>query len=100
MSTLTQIFSRLFASKEVQSIIPLSVIDPSLLHILLPIIVVLISIINAFASKITRGGFFKTIWLNLGMFIILGAITMYVTDIFMSKLMELVLNLNPTAIFS
>ncbi len=100
MSTLTQIFSRLFASKEVQSIIPLSVIDPSLLHILLPIIVVLISIINAFASKITRGGFFKTIWLNLGMFIILGAITMYVTDIFMSKLMELVLNLNPTTIFS
>lgn len=100
MSTLTQIFSRLFVSKEVQSIIPLTVIDPSLLHTLLPIIVVVISIINAFASKITRGGFFKTIWLNLGMFIMLGALTMYITDIFMSKLMELVLNLNPTTIFS
>ncbi len=100
MGTLTQIFSGLFASKEIQSIIPLTVIDPSLLHTLLPVIVVVISVINALASKITRGGFFKTVWFSLGLFMLSGAVTMYVTDIFMSKLMELVLNLNPTSIFS
>lgn len=100
MATLTQIFSRLFSSKEVQMIMPLSVVDPTLLQTLLPVIVVIISIINAFAGKIARGGYFKTIWFNLGIYIMLGSVTMYVTDMFMSKLMELVMNINPTSIFS
>jgi flagellar protein FlaJ len=98
MGTLTQIFSKLFASEEIQSIMPLTVIDSALLQNILPIIVILISIINAFASKITRGGYYHTIWLSLGMFILLGALTMYVTDIFMSELMKMVLQLSPADI--
>ncbi|MCS6767811.1 MAG: hypothetical protein NZ517_03620 [Candidatus Nitrosocaldus sp.] len=98
MATLTQIFSRLFSSKEVQMIMPLTVVDPALLQTLLPVIVVVISIINALAGKIARGGYFKTVWFNLGLYISIGAATMYTTDIFMSKLMDLVMNIDPTSI--
>ncbi|MFN4337330.1 MAG: hypothetical protein ACK4FV_07130, partial [Candidatus Nitrosocaldus sp.] len=67
---------------------------------LLPVIVVIISIINALEGKIARGGYFKTVWFNLGLYIMVGSVTMYTTDIFMSKLMELVMSIDPTSIFS
>ncbi|MEM1942212.1 MAG: hypothetical protein QXW14_04525 [Candidatus Nitrosocaldus sp.] len=100
MATLTQIFSRLFSSKEVQMIMPLTVVDPALLQTLLPVIVVTISIINALAGKIARGGYLKTIWFNLGLYIMIGSATMYATDMFMSRLMELVMSIDPTSIFN
>ncbi|MEM4442889.1 MAG: hypothetical protein QW593_01455, partial [Candidatus Nitrosocaldus sp.] len=100
MATLTQIFSRLFSSKEVQMIMPLTVVDPALLQTLLPVIVVIISIINALAGKIARGGYLKTIWFNLGLYIMIGSATMYATDMFMSRLMELVMSIDPTSIFN
>ncbi len=94
----TDILKNYLLVKRFQSIMPLTVIDSALLQNILPIIVILISIINAFASKITRGGYYHTIWLSLGMFILLGALTMYATDIFMSELMKMVLQLSPADI--
>lgn len=93
MSTLTILFSNMFSTNTID-IIDMGLIDPKTIDLLMPIIVVVVSIINGFATKVARGGSYKTVWFNIGLFMSIGAVTVYGADMFMSELLKGVMNIS------
>ncbi|GIU70575.1 MAG: flagellar assembly protein FlaJ [Candidatus Nitrosocaldaceae archaeon] len=93
MNSLILLFSNIF-DVNTQEIIQLGLIDPELMNSIIPIVVLALSIINGLATKIARGGLYKTAWFNIGMFILIGSIVVYTADIFMDKLLGEIIDLS------
>ena len=86
MSTLIEVFHTLLSSVPVSNqAFTLSPIDPNFVHMMLPIIILVTSTINALAVKVGQGGLFKTVWFNIAMLTVLGGITMYGTTAALSQ---------------
>ncbi len=86
MSTLIEVFHTLLSTVPVSNqAFTLSPIDPNFIHMMLPIIILVTSTINALAVKVGQGGLFKTVWFNIAMLTVLGGITMYGTTAALSQ---------------
>jgi len=86
MSTLIEVFHTLLSTVPVSNqAFTLSPIDPNFVHMMLPIIILVTSTINALAVKVGQGGLFKTVWFNIAMFTVLGGVTMYGTTTALSQ---------------
>ncbi|MDE1812191.1 MAG: flagellar assembly protein FlaJ [Thaumarchaeota archaeon] len=86
MSTLIEVFHTLLSTVPVSNnAFTLSPIDPNFVHMMLPLVILITSTINALAVKVGQGGLFKTVWFNIAMFTVLGGITMYGTTAALSQ---------------
>ncbi|MDH2907198.1 MAG: flagellar assembly protein FlaJ [Candidatus Nitrosotalea sp.] len=86
MSTLIKVFHTLLSTVPVSTqAFTLSPIDPNFIHMMMPIIILVTSTINALAVKVGQGGLFKTVWFNIAMLTVLGGITMYGTTAALSQ---------------
>ncbi|MGI0065259.1 MAG: flagellar assembly protein FlaJ [Nitrosotalea sp.] len=78
MSTLIEVFHTLLSTVPVSNnAFTLSPIDPNFVHMMLPIVILVTSAINALAVKVGQGGLFKTVWFNIAMFTVIGGVTMF-----------------------
>jgi len=86
MSTLIEVFHTLLSTVPVSNnAFTLSPIDPNFVHMMLPIVILITSTINALAVKVGQGGLFKTVWFNIAMFTVIGGVTMYGTTAALSQ---------------
>jgi flagellar protein FlaJ len=88
MTTLIEVFHTLLSTVPVSNAaFTLSPIDPNFVHMMMPIVIVVTSTINALAVKVGQGGLFKTVWFNIAMLIVMGGLTMYFTTYALSSFM-------------
>lgn len=80
MSTLIEVFHTLLSTVPVSNqAFTLSPIDPNFVHMMMPLVVLATSTINALAVKVGQGGLFKTVLFNIAMLTVIGGLTMYGT---------------------
>ena len=87
MATLIEVFHKLLATVPVSTNagFTLSPIDPNFVHMMMPLVVIATSTINALAVKVGQGGLFKTVLFNIAMLTVIGGITMYGTTAALSQ---------------
>lgn len=86
MSTLIEVFHSLLSTVPVSNqAFTLSPIDPNFVHMMMPLVVLATSTINALAVKVGQGGLFKTVLFNIAMLTVIGGITMYGTTAALSQ---------------
>ncbi|WP_101477174.1 flagellar assembly protein FlaJ [Candidatus Nitrosotalea bavarica] len=86
MATLIEVFHKLLATVPVSNnAFTLSPIDPNFIHMMMPLVVLGTSTINALAVKVGQGGLFKTVLFNIAMLTVIGGITMYGTTAALSQ---------------
>ena len=89
MNKLIEIFHTMVANTPISNnAITLSPIDPNFMAMMMPIVIIVTSTINALAIKVGQGGLFKTVWFNIALLTALGGITMYGTTMALSKFLE------------
>ncbi|MGI0101505.1 MAG: flagellar assembly protein FlaJ [Nitrosotalea sp.] len=89
MNELIKIFHTMIADTQISNnAITLSPIDPNFMAMMMPIVIIVTSAINALAIKVGQGGLFKTVWFNMALLTALGGITMYGTTMALSKFLE------------
>ncbi len=93
MSSLVLLFSKMF-KENTEDVIRLGLIDPTLIDNILPFIVIALSFINGFATQVGKGSLYKCAWFNIGLFMSIGSISVYASEIFIKELMEGLLELN------
>lgn len=80
MSTLIEVFHTLLSTVPVSTnAFTLSPIDPNFVRMMMPLVVLGTSTINALAVKVGQGGLFKTVLFNIAMLTVIGGLTMYGT---------------------
>ncbi|MDE1770332.1 MAG: flagellar assembly protein FlaJ [Thaumarchaeota archaeon] len=86
MSTLIEVFHTLLSTVPVSNqAFTLSPIDPNFVHMMMPLVILVTSTINALAVKVGQGGLFKTVWFNIAMLTVLGGLTMFLTNAALSQ---------------
>lgn len=86
MSTLIEVFHTLLSTVPVSNqAFTLSPIDPNFVHMMMPLVILATSTINALAVKVGQGGLFKTVLFNIAMLTVIGGITMYGTTTALSQ---------------
>ncbi len=86
MNKLTEVFHSLLSTVPVSnSTITLSPIDPTFMTMMMPIVLLSTSVINGMAVKVAQGGLYKTVFFNIALLCIIGSVTMYGTNAFLSK---------------
>ncbi len=93
MSTLAILFSNML-SNNISNVIEFGKIDPNTIDMILPFIVICASIINGFAIKVANGGLYKTVWFNIGLFMLVGSLAVYAADLFMNTLLKSMIELD------
>jgi flagellar protein FlaJ len=89
MNKLTTIFFELINSVEISnSAFPLSPIDPVFMDQILPVMILMTSVISAFALKVAQGGLYKTVLYNIAVLAILGSITTFAMNVLMADFLE------------
>lgn len=99
MNKLSAIFEEILAGLPTSNMtMSFHPIDQNFMQIMLPILVLATSVINALAIKIAQGGLYKTIWFHIALLNLIGALTVYGTEIAISKFLEagLIQSLAPT----
>ncbi|HJT09714.1 MAG TPA: flagellar assembly protein FlaJ [Candidatus Nitrosotalea sp.] len=98
MNKLIEVFHEMVTGTQISNnAITLSPIDPNFMAMMMPIVIIVTSTINALAIKVGQGGLFKTVWFNIALLTALGGATMYGTTMALSKFLENhILNLTPT----
>ena len=89
MNKIALIFTSLIQGQTLsQKILPIHPLEPHYLNLILPVIVLSLSIISGFAIKVSYGGTYRTVLFNIGMLLILGALTVYGTTIALSHFLD------------
>jgi len=89
MNKLSAIFENILADLPTSNMmLSFHPVDQNFMQIMLPILVLATSVINAFAIKIAQGGLYKTIWFHIALLNLIGALTVYGTEIAISKFLE------------
>ncbi|NHI02859.1 hypothetical protein DYY67_2134 [Candidatus Nitrosotalea sp. TS] len=96
MNKLIEVFHTMVANTPISNnAITLSPIDPNFMAMMMPIVIIVTSTINALAIKVGQGGLFKTVWFNIALLTALGGITMYGTNMALSNfLTDHILNMS------
>ncbi len=99
MNKLIEIFHTMISGTQISNnALTLSPIDPNFMAMMMPIVIIVTSAINALAIKVAQGGLFKTVWFNIALLTALGGVTMYGTTMALSKFLENhILNISNTA---
>ena len=88
MTQLTEMFNGLAGGDLSNAAFELTPIDPQLMQILMPVLLIMTSVISGFAIKIVQGGIYKTVLFHIGILIVLGGISMFAIGIFMADFMD------------
>lgn len=89
MNKLIEVFHTMISGTQVSNnAIVLSPIDPNFMTMMMPIVIITTSAINALAIKVGQGGLFKTFWFNIALLTALGGVTMYGTTMALSQFLE------------
>jgi len=89
MNKLTTIFFELINSVEISNnAFPLSPIDPAFMDQILPVMILMTSVISAFALKVAQGGLYKTVLYNIAVLAILGSVTTFAMNVLMTDFLE------------
>lgn len=88
MSKLTEMFNGLADGDLSNAAFELSPIDPALMQLLMPALLIMTSVISGFAIKIVQGGIYKTVFFHVGILIVIGGISMFAINIFMGNFMD------------
>lgn len=85
MNKLTEIFFELVSTVDVQTdTLQLTPIDPQVMAVMMPAMVLMTSVISAMALKVSQGGLYKTVFYHIGLLMIIGSIVMFVMDAVLS----------------
>jgi len=85
MNKLTSIFYELVSTVDVQNdAIQLTPIDPELMAVMMPLMIIMTSVISAMALKVAQGGLYKTVFYHIGLLMVIGAVVMFVMDTLLS----------------
>ncbi|MGI0047778.1 MAG: flagellar assembly protein FlaJ, partial [Nitrosotalea sp.] len=98
MNKLIEIFHDMITGTQISNnALTLSPIDPNFMAMMMPIVIIVTSTINALAIKVGQGGLFKTVCFNVALLTALGGVTMYGTTMALSKFLENhILNISST----
>jgi len=89
MNKLTTIFFELINTVEItNNAFPLSPIDPVFMDQILPVMILMTSVISAFALKVAQGGLYKTVLYNIAVLAILGSVTTFAMNVLMADFLE------------
>ena len=88
MNKLTVLFNDLAEGDLSNAAFQLSPIDPALMNMLMPILLIMTSIISGFAIKIVQGGLYKTVFFHIGLLLVVGGISMYAINEFMGDFLD------------
>lgn len=96
MNKLIEVFHTMVTGTQISNnAITLSPIDPNFMAMMMPIVIIVTSTINALAIKVAQGGLFKTVWFNIALLTALGGVTMYGTTMALSNfLTDHILNMS------
>jgi flagellar protein FlaJ len=85
MNKLTSIFYELVSTVDVQNdAIQLTPIDPELMAVMMPLMIIMTSVISAMALKVAQGGLYKTVFYHIGLLMLIGSVVMFVMDSLLS----------------
>ncbi len=93
MSSLVLLFSNMF-KENTQDVIEFGIVEPTLINNMLPLIVIALSIINGLATQVGKGSLYKSALFNIGLFMSIGAIAVYASNIFIQELMKELIQIN------
>lgn len=86
MNKLIEVFHTMVTGTQISNnAITLSPIDPNFMAMMMPIVIIVTSTINALAIKVGQGGLFKTVWFNIALLTALGGVTMFGTTMALSN---------------
>lgn len=88
MNKLTGMFNDLAGGDLSNAAFELAPIDPELMAVLMPILLIMTSIISGFAIKIIQGGIYNTVFFYIGILIVVGGISMFAISTFMGEFMD------------
>ncbi len=67
--------------------------DTTLMSMILSLLIVALSGVNAMALKVSQGGLFHTIWFNMGVLLGIGGVVVYGVDIFLDSMIGDILDI-------
>jgi flagellar protein FlaJ len=70
--------------------------DTSLMSIILSVLIIALSGVNAMALKVSQGGLFHTIWFNMAILLGIGGIVVYGVDMFLDGMIGDLLDITET----
>ena len=89
MNKLTEIFHELINSVDVSnSTFQLTPIDPEFMAQMIPVMIILTSGLSALAIKVAQGGLYKTVFWNMGILTIIGALVSFGMNEFLADYLE------------
>ena len=89
MNKLTEIFFELINSVDVSnSTFQLTPIDPEFMATMIPIMIIMTSVLSAMAIKVSQGGLYKTVFYNIALLAVLGAIVSFAMNIILADFLE------------
>ncbi|MEW6603088.1 MAG: flagellar assembly protein FlaJ [Thermoproteota archaeon] len=89
MNKLIEFFSAIFGQLQGNmSIILIQPIDPGLMTLMIPVMTLTLSAINALMVKISQGGLYETVWFNIAIMMIIGGVVVYGVDLFLSQMFD------------
>lgn len=89
MNKLTDIFFQLITTVDVSnSTFQLTPIDPEFMAIMLPFMIIITSVLSALAIKVSQGGLYKTLFYNVAILAVLGAIVAFAMNVMLTDYLE------------
>jgi flagellar protein FlaJ len=85
MNKLTTIFYELVQTVDIENTtLQLTPIDPELMRMMMPAMILMTSVISAMALKVSQGGLYKTVFYHIGILTVIGSVVMFVMDYLLS----------------
>lgn len=89
MNKLTEIFFELINSVDVSnSAFQLSPIDPEFMKTMIPFMILLTSVLSGIAIKVSQGGLYKTVFLNIAILTVIGGIVSFSMNVLLADFLE------------
>ncbi|WP_255464270.1 flagellar assembly protein FlaJ [Nitrosopumilus sp. b1] len=89
MNKLTEIFFELINTVDVSnSTFQLTPIDPEFMAAMMPVMIIMTSVLSAVAIKVAQGGLYKTVFYNIAILAVLGAIVSFVMNFMLADFLE------------
>ena len=88
MNRVSEVFFELINALESNSAFQLNPIDPAVMQTILPFVIIINSVVNAMALKITQGGSYKTVFYHIALLILLGSLVSFVMTNMLTGFLE------------
>ena len=88
MNKLTDLFNGLSDGDLSNAAFELSPVDPELMAMLMPVLLIMTSVISGFAIKVIQGGMYKTVFFHIGLLLVIGGVSMFAVSLFMEEFLN------------